>query len=256
MAISRSKKELIYTNFKSLCNSHDKFMTFDCTYVPSESLTQTRKLLKEAKIPVAFGKNTTLKAAIRDCQGYKYDKLREALVGNVAVIFIKDDLAKAYELLTQVVTTPLPKAGVVARQDVVIPARITNLNPGQTSFFQALQVQTRITKGNIEIVSDIDLLKKGDVVSSNHAALMVVLNIRPFEYTLVPEVVILEDDSFPAAALALKVSDVEQEMQNLAGEIAALSLATDQCNKASLPHVCRKAFLDSKAIAAATGVEE
>lgn len=231
-------------------------MTFDCTYVPSESLTETRKLLRAANIPVAFGKNTTFKAAIADCQGYKFDRLREALVGNVAVIFIKDDLASAYEILTQVVTTPLPKAGVIARQDVVIPARITNLNPGQTSFFQALQVPTRVTKGNIEIVSDIELLKKGDIVSSNHAALMVVLNIRPFEYTLVPEIVILENDSFPAAALALKVSDVEEEMQSLAGEIAALSLATGQCNEASLPHACRKAFIDSKAIAAATGMEE
>jgi len=256
MAISDQKKKNIYNNFRELCQKYDQYMTFDCSYVPALALGDTRKMLREAEIPVVFGKNTTLKCAIKDLKGYKYEKLRENLVGNVAVVFIEGSLAKVYDILTGVVTTPLPKAGVIARNNVVIPARVTNLNPGQTGFFQSLQIPTRVTKGNIEIVSDIELLKVGDMVSPNHAALMVVLNIRPFEYTLMPQTVILTNDTFPAEALALKVSDVEDEMKTLASEIVALSLATGQCNKASLPHACRKAFIDSKAIALACGLQE
>ena len=36
--------------------------------------------------------------------------------------------------------------------DVTIPAQVTNLGPEKTSFFQALQIPTKITRGTIEII--------------------------------------------------------------------------------------------------------
>ena len=44
------------------------------------------------------------------------------------------------------------KAGAVAPCDVVVPAQNTGLGPEKTSFFQALQIQTKISKGTIEIL--------------------------------------------------------------------------------------------------------
>jgi hypothetical protein len=36
--------------------------------------------------------------------------------------------------------------------DVTIPAQVTSLGPEKTSFFQALQIPTKITRGTIEII--------------------------------------------------------------------------------------------------------
>jgi large subunit ribosomal protein LP0 len=44
------------------------------------------------------------------------------------------------------------KAGALAPVDVKIPAQNTGLGPEKTSFFQALQIPTKIAKGTIEIL--------------------------------------------------------------------------------------------------------
>ena len=44
------------------------------------------------------------------------------------------------------------RAGALAPLDVKIPAQTTTLGPEKTSFFQALQIPTKITKGTIEIL--------------------------------------------------------------------------------------------------------
>jgi large subunit ribosomal protein LP0 len=46
-----------------------------------------------------------------------------------------------------------------------VPAQNTGMGPEKTSFFQALSIPTKITKGTIEIISDVPLIKAGDRVS-------------------------------------------------------------------------------------------
>lgn len=67
---------------------------------------------------------------------------------------------------------------------MTVPAGPTGLDPSQTSFFQALSIPTKIQKGQIEIVSDVPLIKPGDKVTASQAALLQKLNIRPFNYGL------------------------------------------------------------------------
>jgi large subunit ribosomal protein LP0 len=45
--------------------------------------------------------------------------------------------------------------GAVAPLDIVIPKGMTTQDAQKTSFFQALNIPTKITKGNIEIISDV-----------------------------------------------------------------------------------------------------
>ena len=44
------------------------------------------------------------------------------------------------------------KAGALAPIDVFIPPTNTGLGPEKTSFFQALQIATKISRGTIEIL--------------------------------------------------------------------------------------------------------
>merc|ERR1711977_580238 len=57
--------------------------------------------------------------------------------------------------------------------------------PTQTSFLQALNIPSKITKGTIEILNDVDLLHVGDKVDASQAALLAKLSIFPFSYGLV-----------------------------------------------------------------------
>lgn len=44
------------------------------------------------------------------------------------------------------------KAGTVAQSEVVLPAQNTGMGPEKTSFFQALNIPTKISRGTIEIL--------------------------------------------------------------------------------------------------------
>ena len=59
------------------------------------------------------------------------------------------------------------RAGALAPVDVVVPAQNTGMGPEKTSFFQALAIPTKITKGTIEIIKDVELIKVGDYVLVN-----------------------------------------------------------------------------------------
>ena len=65
-----------------------------------------------------------------------------------------------------------------------MPASNTGLGPEKTSFFQALSIATKISKGTIEIISEVHLIKFGEKVGASEAALLQMLKIFPFSYGL------------------------------------------------------------------------
>merc|ERR1712059_69437 len=69
--------------------------------------------------------------------------------------------------------------------DVIVPAQNTGMGPEKTSFFQALSIPTKITKGTIEIISDVALIKTGDKVGMSESTLLNMLKISPFTYGLI-----------------------------------------------------------------------
>ncbi|KAJ8749730.1 hypothetical protein K2173_012281 [Erythroxylum novogranatense] len=77
------------------------------------------------------------------------------------------------------------RVALVAPIDVVVPPGNTGLDPSQTSFFQVLNIPTKINKGTVEITIAVDIIKKGEKVGSSEAALLSKLGIRPFSYGLI-----------------------------------------------------------------------
>lgn len=72
------------------------------------------------------------------------------------------------------------------------------MGPEKTSFFQALQIPTKISRGTIEILNEVHLIKFGEKVGASEAALLNMLNIQPFSYGLAVQqvyLVILSDFS-------------------------------------------------------------
>lgn len=65
-----------------------------------------------------------------------------------------------------------------------IPPGPTTLEPTQTSFFQALGISTKINKGTIEILNEVELIKAGNKCGNSEVALLQKLGIRPFFYGL------------------------------------------------------------------------
>jgi len=188
----------------------------------------------------------------------KKNKQLEAIlphvVGNVGFLFTDQDLTLVRNAVVDIKVPAVARSGSISPIDVVLPAGPTGLDPGQTSFMQALNIATKINKGQVEVVSDVQLVKKGDKVGPSEATLLQKLNIKPFTYGLIP--LCVYEDGFVYTPETLDISDEDILGKFLGGvqKLAALSLATGIPSLPALPHYFANAFRSLLAISVATDI--
>lgn len=223
--------------------------------VGSKQMQQIRISLRGLAV-VLMGKNTMMRKAIRGHleNNQALEKLLPYIKGNVGFVFTKGDLNEVREkLLLNKVRAPA-RPGAIAPLPVIIPAQNTGLGPEKTSFFQALSIPTKISKGTIEIINDVPILKPGDKVGASEATLLNMLNISPFSYGLQIEQVYDSGSIFSPNILDIKPEDLRAKFQAGVANVAALSLAIKYPTIASAPHSIANGFKNLLAIAAVTEV--
>ena len=205
---------------------------------------------------VLMGKNTLMKRCIRAyCEKKGDDKwaiLLDQLVGNVGLIFTSGDLASVRDDIVKFKVGAPARVGLIAPNDVTVPAGNTGLDPSSTSFFQALNIPTKINKGCVEIVSDVALIKAGDKVGASEATLLAKLGIRPFSYGLVVVQVIDGGAVYDPKVLDITDADLLANAGAAIANIAALSLETGVATPASVPHSLINGYKNLLAIAVET----
>jgi len=204
-----------------------------------------------------MGKNTMMRKTIRGqaSKNTNLEKLLPHVYENVGFVFTKEDLSSIREKLLENKVAAPARAGAIAPVDVTIPAQVTSLGPEKTSFFQALQIPTKITRGTIEIINDVHLIKVGDKVGASEAALLNMLNISPFSYGLIIRQVYDAGSCFEPAILDIKPADLREKFAQGIQRLAAFSLGINYPNQASAPHLILGGFKRLLALAADTDVE-
>merc|ERR1712187_861688 len=127
------------------------------------------------------------------------------------------------------------KSGQVSMVNMSLPSGPTGMDPSQTAFFQALNIGTKIVKGQIELVSDFPILKTGEKVSPSAAVLLTKLNIKPFEYGMEVEQVFQDGSVFAAAVLDIKQEVLMVKFMAGIANMAAFSREIGIPTEAGLP---------------------
>merc|ERR1719235_910248 len=184
-------------------------------------------------------------------------KIMDQLVLNTNIIFTNGDLSVIKEILDSESRPSAAKAGMIAPAEVTIPAGPTGLDPKQTSFFQTLQIQTKIVKAQIDIVTEKQVILVGDKIGATEAALLDKLKIYPFEYKMHVKKVLQNGSVFDAAVLDISESDILAKFKRAIGIQADLGLGLGVPNAASAPSGYEfpqaKAMLDAAKNAPAAG---
>jgi len=206
---------------------------------------------------IMMGKNTMMRKTIRGqaSKNANLEKLLSHVYENVGFVFTKEDLSSIRDKLLENKVAAPARAGAIAPVDVTIPAQVTSLGPEKTSFFQALQIPTKITRGTIEIINDVHLIKVGDKVGASEAALLNMLNISPFSYGLIIRQVYDSGSCFEPSILDIKPADLRAKFSQGIQRLAAFSLGINYPNQASAPHLILGGFKRLLALAADTDVE-
>ena len=145
------------------------------------------------------------------------------------------------------------KVGVVSPVDFTCPAGGTGLDPSQINFFHALNISTKIVKGQIEITKDFKCCTEGKKVKASEAALLKKLNFKPFEYGM-KVTHVYDDGSFvPMKVVNMSADDLLGKFQQGARHIAALSLSAGYPIEATIPIIIGNAFKNIAALSLESG---
>lgn len=247
------KKEIYFDKLIKCLEEHTKIMLVTADNVGSKQISNVRVALR-GKGTLLMGKNTMIRKCLRDYQETKpeVETLLPLIKGNVGLIFTNGDLTEIRDILAEHRVGAPAKAGSVAPLTVVVPAGPTGMEPTQTSFLQALNIASKIVRGQVEIVNDVTLITKGEKVGTSEAALLQRLDIRPFSYGLEIDSVWDNGTTYDRAVLDLTDDVLLGKFMAGVANLASVSLAIGYPTLASLPHSIANSFKNLLAIALET----
>jgi large subunit ribosomal protein LP0 len=203
---------------------------------------------------VLMGKNTMVRRALRSIiSDYpQLERLLPHVRGNIGFVFTSSDLSEIRGVITANKVAAPARAGALAPRHVHVPAGNTGMEPGKTSFFQALGIPTKIARGTIEIVSDVQVVTAGTRVGPSEATLLNMLNISPFTYGMTVVQIYDQGNVFPPDVLDVTTDELIDRFLTGVKTIAALSLALNYPTIVSVTHSLVNAYKNLIAIALVT----
>ena len=129
------------------------------------------------------------------------------------------------------------------------------MEPGKTSFFQALGVPTKIARGTIEITSDLKLVEAGTKVGASEATLLNMLNISPFTYGMGISQIYDQGQTFASGVLDIEESQLLKAFSTAVTTIATISLALNFPTLPSVMHSVVNSYKNLVSVALETEYE-
>ncbi|ETO22491.1 ribosomal phosphoprotein [Reticulomyxa filosa] len=192
--------------------------------------------------------------------------------GNSGFFFTKGDIGTLRkEITSRQVQTPA-KAGAIAPVDVFIPPGPTGMEPTQTTFFQTMNIGTRINRGQIDITDEVHLIKQGEKLLLLFSLTMIVVCVFHFPnnffflrdsatvvffYLLLTRILNLKlqcvfckqvksvydnGDAYDASALDITSQDVANGFVAGLRQVAAFSFGINHPTAATVPHSTLNAY--------------
>lgn len=257
----KEKKAVYWERLQDVCTKYNKALFVDVDNVTSKQICVIRAELRKIGAYMIMGKNTLMKSCINHLmskpeeEDEDYSERMEnwkerpelavivsQLKGNTGIIFHNGDLTDIKEILDSQVREAPARVGSIAPDDVFVKAGPTGLDPKQTSFFQNLSIQTKIVKGQVEIVNDVQVVFANEKVTGSQASLLDKLKIKPFFYKMEVKMVYDNGQLFKPGVLSISHESILESFQAAIGNMTALSLGTGYVTKSAAPHIMINAF--------------
>lgn len=245
-----------------MIDSYERLVFVKLDNVTSQQMHKVRRDLQGIAEMVVGKKTTQKKIILLRSEGKNatpndramWEKLcrDNFLTGNTALCFTNKQPADLVTVFERYRVQAPARVGAVSPVEVIIPAGNTGMEPTQTSFFQALNIMTKIDKGTVAIVNDKKVLSPGEKVDTSVAALLQKLKISPFFYN--PEIVGVWEKGvlFTPEDLALTESVIAEAFATGISRLTGLSLGSGIATELSLPHAIAAGFKNLLAAAVAT----
>lgn len=244
------RKQILYQRTKDLFTQYTTFAIVNLNNITSNQL-QLAKREWYGKAEFLFGKNTTITKALAEIGR---NDIIERISGNVAFLFTNGDIRHLKSILDKNSRDTNAKVGAIAQRDVFIEKQVTSMGPDKTSFFQAMGISTKITKGKVEIIQPSHVLKTGERVTPSQANLLNIMDIMPFTYAMKMEN-IYDNEFYEPWIADITDEDVSTLMKNTIQQVTALAIGTNTVTKTSAPFMARDAIKQAIGVCLALDID-
>jgi len=243
--IVNARKQAYGQRLKTLLDTYTQVLVVTVDNIGSKQISEIRAELR-GRAELLFGKNTMIRKILRDYAkesgNDKVLNLVSIIEGNCGMVFTKESIGTIRDIFNNKTILTAAKAGSIAPVDVEVPAGPTGMEPTMTTFFQSLNIATRINRGQIDIVNPMQVVFKGRKVGESEAALLVKLGIKPFTYRIEVQSVYDDGNVYGAAVLDITEADVALAFFTASNQIAALCLEIDFPVAVTVPHSVMGAY--------------
>lgn len=180
---TKEKKPGQYKKVYELLSKYSQIIVVSLMNVGSRQVQDIRRMLGKRNAILLIGKNTLIRTvlAARQAELEKnhpyYDELskfgaaikeleslKAQIAGKVGFVFSNEAVFDLKPFIESNKVETSAKVGSTAPIDYVIEPGPTGMDPSQISFFHALQMSTKIEKGQIQIVKEFQACRKGEKV--------------------------------------------------------------------------------------------
>jgi len=250
----QARKQAYFAKLLKLLEEYTQIIVVACDNVGSSHMQEIRKALRPHGAVLLMGKNTLVRKVLKGqiAKNPSLEALLPLVWGNVGFVFANGELPKVRDMLVSKRVAAPAKANTIAPCDVIVKAGPTGMEPTQTSFLQALNIASKITRGQIEIINDVALIKKGDKVGSSEAALLQKLDQKPFTYGLNINSVYDNGSVYGAEVLDLTDEAILDRFRMGVQNVAAVGLRLGLPNVATVSHSLANGYKNLLCVSLAT----
>jgi len=245
-------RKIEYANkLKAMLDVFDKCLIVSIDHVGSKQIADMRKDFR-GRATFLFGKNTLIRKVIRDYVKEKGNVGLMQLMGNVrgncGFVFTKEEVGPLRKEIEARKKQCPAKAGVPSPVDCIVPAGPTGMEPTQTQMFQAMDIPTRINRGQIDIEEPVQVLFKDKKVGASQAALLVMLGIKPFYYGMKVNKIYENGQVIDASVLDITADEIAGSFYRGVQTVAALCFEINYPSICSVPHTMVRAYKEALAL--------
>lgn len=173
----------------------------------------------------------------------------------VCIIFTNSEVSKVTEVTDKFLVEKQAKVGAISPIEVILKAGPTGMDSSQIEYFQALKIQTKVIKNQLEIITDTKILVVGQKITLSEINLMKKFNIKPYKHVVQVKCIYMSGKVYGNEILKINDKYLEGRLQAGLRNLASFSLQTNISTKASAPHVVANAFTKLVGLSLAVGVE-
>jgi large subunit ribosomal protein L10 len=244
-----SEKKQAVQEAVELINQYQIIAAADLYKVSSTMLQDMRKQLRGNHF-FRVVKNTLMRKGMEQAGKAGTQEFMDAISGPNVFLFTNGNPFKVAMELNANKVKVFAKADDIAMNEIVMKAGNTGLSPGPLiGKFGVLSVRTRIEAGNIWVVQDTVVRKKGEEIGEDLADLLTRMGIRASEMGLSIKAVWENGEVIPGESLILDLDEYRSKLEQAIGGAFKVAIEAAYVTPETAPTLLAKATQEAIAVA-------